>query len=430
MNKRILLIGGNYAPELTGIGKYNGEMIHWFAQHGLDAMVLTTYPYYPQWSIQPKYKSKSHWYSKEVKKHGINVETIFRCPHYVPANPTGLKRFLSDISIFVSIFFALLNIFFKKKYDYVLCVAPPFSLGILGIMYRLIRRSEAIYHIQDLQVDAARDLNMIKSKCVINTLFKIEKFILRHSNIVSTISPGMIIKVEEKCMKKIRHFPNWVDVNTFYPLHNKAELKAQFGFEISDKIILYSGAIGEKQGLDLIIHTAKKINNPNIKFVISGMGPFKESLINQSKSLGLTNVYFLPLQPAEHFNAFLNMADVHLVLQRANASDLVLPSKLTTILAVGGVSIVSAKKGTSLYDIISKSDIGYIVEPDSQLALEQGINIALRKNNHLSLNARKYACLNLSISFILSQFSEEVFQLRLEPANSTFKKLTYKFSQT
>ncbi|MBC7687055.1 MAG: colanic acid biosynthesis glycosyltransferase WcaI, partial [Aquabacterium sp.] len=195
MNKRILLIGGNYTPELTGIGKYNGEMIQWFAQHGLDVTVLTTYPYYPQWSIHPLYKKKSHWFSKEVKNHGSNVETIVRCPHYVPANPTGLKRLLSDITIFVSIFFALINIFFKKKYDYVLCVAPPFSIGILGIMYRLIKRSKTIYHIQDLQVDAARDLKMIKSKFVINTMFKIEKFILRQSDVISTISPGMINKI-------------------------------------------------------------------------------------------------------------------------------------------------------------------------------------------------------------------------------------------
>src|SRR5207237_9418173 len=100
-----------------------------------------------------------------------------------------------------------------------------------------------------------------------------------------------------------------------------------------------------------------------IKFVICGSGPYKEKLQMLKETLGLTKVIFYPLQPVNKFNQFLNVADVHLVLQKANASDLVMPSKLTTILSVVVLAIVSANRGTSLHEIISQYNMGILIEP-------------------------------------------------------------------
>jgi len=35
---RVLIYGLNYAPELTGIGKYSGEMTEWLAGQLLDVI--------------------------------------------------------------------------------------------------------------------------------------------------------------------------------------------------------------------------------------------------------------------------------------------------------------------------------------------------------------------------------------------------------
>jgi colanic acid biosynthesis glycosyl transferase WcaI len=105
------------------------------------------------------------------------------------------------------------------------------------------------------------------------------------------------------------------------------------------------------------------------------------------------------------FNSFLNMADVHLVLQKAKASDLVLPSKLSTILSVGGVAIVTAPKGSSLYDIMSSANMGILIEPDNQEALVTAIsNIVDSQHAEKVANARRYAELNLSTDKILNGF--------------------------
>ena len=425
MCKRILLIGGNYAPELTGIGKYNGEMMQWFAQQGYDCTVITTFPYYPHWKVNDEYSSKQYLYSSEQQQVGKHHIQVIRCPHFVPKQPSGANRLLSDLTIFISTFFAVFIQLFKKKHDYVLVVAPPFLTGLTGIMYQKIKGASLVYHVQDLQIDAARDLNMIKSPAVFKALFGIEKYILNQANMISTISRGMMKRLENKCSKTVTFFPNWVDLDQFYIVKNKEELKFDFGFNCRDKIILYSGAIGEKQGLEAILYAAQStLHIPNIKYIICGSGPYKQNLEVLKDKLQLTNVFFLPLKPTEKFNSFLNMADFHLILQKSNAGDLVLPSKLSAILATGGVSIVTANPGTSLYDIVVSAEIGYAIEPENQLQLNEVILKAIQADNATkSYNALTYANNSLSLNSILADFERRLLNYGVEKkVHSQFEK--------
>lgn len=401
--KRLLLIGGNYAPEPTGIGKFNGEMMNWLVNNGYDCTVITSYPYYPQWEVQKPYDRSKSWYRKEETNDGRLK--IYRCPQYVPAKPSGKTRIMLDFTFAISAFFKLMQLLPKKRYDLVISVVPAFHLGLLALLYKTLRRSKVLYHIQDLQIDAARDLNMIRSSRVINMMLGLERFILQKADYVSSISGGMMRKIAEKVNKEINFFPNWVDVERFYPLENRAQLKSMYGFHSEDKVVLYSGAIGEKQGLETILHAAAVLND--VQFVICGSGPYKEKL--KEKGNDLENVHFLPLQPLEHFNQFLNMADVHLIIQKASASDLVMPSKLTTVLAVGGVALITANPGSSLYELVKEHNIGVLVEAENPTALTEGIREAVSTNAAtLQQRARKYAIDHLSISRVMTRFEETI----------------------
>ncbi|MCB4809223.1 WcaI family glycosyltransferase [Tamlana sp. 62-3] len=408
--KRILLIGYNFSPEPTGIGKYSGEMIYWLANHGYDCMVLTTYPYYPYWKVQEPYYKKRCWYTKEVEEFGSGGRiTNYRCPMYVPEEPTGKKRMLLDLSFMFSAFLQLLKLLFVKKFDAVITVVPSFQFGLLGCFYQWIKGGKSVYHIQDMQIEAAQDLNMISSKRVLNILFAVERFIFKHTDIISTISEKMVSKVQAKAKKEVVLFPNWSDTKFFKPLTNQEELKIEFGFKANNKVVLYSGAIGEKQGLESIIYAAETLKNQqDIKFVICGTGPYKEKLQQLTQNLGLENVNFLPLQPFEKFNAFLNMADLHLVIQKAKASDLVMPSKLTTILSVGGLALITANSDSGLHVLTQKYRMGMLVEAENQEALNKGIAEALsgEHNEELKQNARDYAKRYLDINSVMKDFEQ------------------------
>jgi len=402
IKKRILVIGINSFPELTGIGKYSGEMVNWLAAHDYEVTMVTAFPYYPQWKIQEPYSG--WWYRKESPVAGL---TFYRCPLYVPARPTGLKRMIHEATFFLSAFFMVFRLLFTTRYATVIAIAPPFHLGFLALFYRWFKKTPVLYHLQDLQIDAARDLGVLKADWFFSVLFNLEKYILKKADQVTTISKGMQGKVLNKAGRSVSLFPNWADTDIFYPLKDRHAIKHKWGFLPEDKILMYSGSIGEKQGLEMLLDVAAKLDHHRqIKFVICGTGPFKDRLVSLAEGLGLKNVFFFPLQDRLVFNEFLNMGDIHLVLQKANAGDLVMPSKLTTILSIGGLVIVTADRETTLSEVITENQMGIVISPENAAELEAAIVHSV-ENEHsvLRTNARLYAERNLSKEVIFNDLA-------------------------
>ncbi|WP_259070319.1 WcaI family glycosyltransferase [Mucilaginibacter sp. X4EP1] len=413
-NKKVLLISQNFAPEPTGIGKYNGEMMNWLASNGYDCTVITTYPYYPQWEVQEPYKKKSFWFKKEIIEHPeSNTRSIIhRCPLYVPANPSGKKRIIQDFSFWTSMIWKILGfIITRQRFDLIITIAPPFHLGYLGLMLKKRNGGKVLYHIQDLQIDAAQELNMLSSKKLFDIVYKSERNMLAKANYVSSISAGMVNKIKEKLDREVFLFPNWIDTSYIFPIESRNELKTNWGYKVDDILFLYSGAIGEKQALDHVLLAAENhMANKSIQFIICGSGPYKERLMEMTEEKKLTNVKFLPVQDKALFNEFLNMADYHLVLQKSKASDLMMPSKLTTILGMGGVCIATALPGTSMYNLITQYDLGYITEPDNPQVLSKLIGLLKPNESFLEKrnNALNFASQHLDINHVMRAFLRNV----------------------
>ncbi len=371
--------------------------------------MLTTFPYYPHWQVQEPYRKNRFWYLRETENFasGGRVE-IIRCPIYVPGIPSGGKRILLDFSFLLSSFFPLIGLLFQKKIDAVMAVAPSFLVGLPALMYKAWKRCKFYYHIQDLQIDAARDLKIIRSEGLLKVLFGIEKFILQKADAVFTISPEMAAKIHSKANIKVDLLPNWSDTSKIFPLDDRIACKAQFGFQADQKVVLYSGAIGQKQGLESIIEAAAHFESDhNLLFVICGSGPYKTVLEQQVHDRKLKNLLFLPLQPLAHFNAFLNAADVHLVIQKESASDLMLPSKLTNILAVGGVAIVTANEGTGLRNLIKDYNLAYGVDAEDKQQLFEAIGLIVAGTPlvaEIKKGALSYTMRYLDQTVILSGF--------------------------
>jgi colanic acid biosynthesis glycosyl transferase WcaI len=88
----VLLYGINFAPELTGVGKYTGEMAEWLAARRAKVTVVTAPPYYPAWRVD----SPHTWHLYRKENHD-GVEVV-RCPLFVPRRASGLKRILHLLS--------------------------------------------------------------------------------------------------------------------------------------------------------------------------------------------------------------------------------------------------------------------------------------------------------------------------------------------
>lgn len=401
-NKELIVYGINFAPELTGIGKYTSDMVDWLVENNIKCTVVTSFPYYPYWQIQKPYKGL--FYKKEVSNNGLL--TIYRCPMYVPKKASGFKRILHEASFLISSFFIFIYLLFKPKISNVFCVAPPFHLGLVAIFYKFFKGATITYHVQDLQIEAAKNLKMIKGKFLLAIFSKMELYIFKNVDEISSISKNMISKLVTQSNKEVIFFPNWVDNKAFYPLENPKLSRKNWGFTENDKIVLYSGSIGEKQGLNQLVELAQFYqSNEKIKFIVASSGSYSIKLQNEVNELKIKNIYFLPLQSKEVYNEFLNIADVHLILQKKNAADLVMPSKLTTLMAIGGLTIIGSEKGTELYELISNNKLGILVEPENLSELKIEIEKSLYQNyDDLKINARNFSTNTLDKEIILNRF--------------------------
>ena len=410
MKSSFLLITTNYHPEPTATGKYNGELIEWLLKKGHDCTVVTMYPHYPYWKVMEPYKNRGFKKQTIRLTPGGGLLTVYRCPAYIPPVPTGKKRLIQEFTFLVSSFLVIACLLFRRKITYSIAVAPPFHTVFWAQLYKFFKHNKVIYHIQDLQIDTAQELGMVNNETFFSLLYQLEKKQLKKADFVSSISDGMIRKIKSRAKRDVILFPNWVDTAQFFPLKDRGQLKKKWGYADDQFICLYSGGLGEKQGLDIIIHAAGLLrDNRRFKFIICGIGQYKSHLENLAASLSLTNVDFLPLQDKNVFNEFLNMADVHLVVQKSKASDLALPSKLATILSVGGVSLVTALEGTSMFNLITDHNVGFACQPEDPAAFANALlqieteNLAEKREN-----ACRYASNFINMENVVSNFLNDI----------------------
>jgi colanic acid biosynthesis glycosyl transferase WcaI len=369
---RILIYGINFAPELTGIGKYSGEMAAFLAEKGHEVRMITTPPYYPQWQILPGYKGTA--YTQEVWQ-GV---TVYRCPLWVPTRSarrpqiSGLQRIFHLVSFAISSMpVALKQIGWHP--DRVIVLAPSIFNAPLAALVARLAGGKSWLHIQDFELDAALRLKMLPG---LGVFFRMaawaEATLYRTFDCVSTISNRMLVHLAQKGLPPNRMvlFPNWVDTRQIFPINGYNILRHELKLNGRHQIILYSGNMGQKQGLEVLVEAARRLVNENeLLFLLCGEGAAKPQLEILTKDL--PNIRFLPIQPLERLNELLNLADIHILPQSAAAADLVMPSKLTGMLASGRPVIVTAHPGTELANVMD--GLGRVVPPDSPDKLADAI---------------------------------------------------------
>ncbi len=367
---RILVHGINFAPELTGVGKYTGEFASWLAEQGEQVRVVTAPPYYPAWRIADGYRAFAY---RRERMAGVDV---WRTPLWVPARPRGLTRALHLLSFALSSLpVMLLQVFWRPHV--VIVLEPTFASVAQAWLVARLSGGRAWLHVQDFELDAAVNLGMLPAPAR-RVLAGIESWLMRRFDRVSTITASMLARLGEKGVDedRIRYFPNWIDTATMRADDGAVRaFRSTLGVAPWSKLVLYAGNFGEKQGLDDVLHAAAlaRTRLPDTVFILCGEGVAKARLMATAERQGLENVRFLPLQPADKLPLLLRCADVHLVTQARAAADLVMPSKLLAIYTVGGAAIVTADPGTELYRLVHDQGTGLAVEPESPDALLQAV---------------------------------------------------------
>ena len=354
---KIVLLSMNFAPELTGIGKYSGEMAHALVDRGHEVVVVCAVPFYPSWSLDNDYANA---YCREQPRPGL---TVLRCPIWLPRQLSGLKRALHLLSFAVTSAPVMLALVAWRP-RVVMAVIPGLASAPMAWLAARLAGARCWLHVQDLELEAAFGLGMVKSQRILSLLRAAELRVLRGFDIISTISRRMLMRLAMKGvdMHATELLPNWVDLGKIRTDESTAELRRSLGIDAGQLVCLFSGTLNRKQGLGVLIDTARRLaaDRPEVMLVICGNGEMRPALERQAA--GLANVRFLDLQPAALFGRLLAMADIHLLPQLRGAADLVMPSKLAAMLASGRPVIAAADPGTELSAVLR--GLGIVTEPE------------------------------------------------------------------
>jgi colanic acid biosynthesis glycosyl transferase WcaI len=405
---KILVCSANFAPEPTGIGKYSGEMSAWLAARGHDVRAVAAPPYYPMWRVASEYR----W--PRYRREQWNGVDVWRAPLWVPRQPRGLTRVLHLLSFAIASFPVMLRQVVWAP-DLVITVAPALVCAPAGLLTARLCGAQAWLHIQDFEVDVAFRMGLLKGKLLQRLILRMERSLLRRFDAVSTISGRMVERLLQKGVPqpRIRYFPNWVDITHIRPTPNSENYRARFGIPLEAVVVMFSGTLADKQGLMVIPAVARLLAaRSDIVFVVCGDGTMKPKL--QAAGVGLPNMRVIPLQPFERLGHLLCMADIHLLPQMLGAADLVLPSKLSGMLASGRPVIATCLAGTELDAVVSQC--GLVVPPQDEAALAAAVcRLADDSATRLDLGrrARLYAEANFERDAIL----ERVFR-QIKPAEA------------
>lgn len=413
---RVLVLGINYWPEETGIGPCTTALCEYLAARGHQVTVATALPYYPEWRVPAQYRWRLG--DREIR----NGVEILRSWLYVPRRVTPKRRILHEASFIGSVTLKAFAAGRRERPDVILAVSPPLGLTLSAIMLARKWQIPFALQVEDLQPDAALDLGMIKRGRAAKILLKIERAAYRHAGLISTLTSGMRSRILSKGVpaNKVVTIPHGVDSSLFkLPLTGAGEaVRKRFGLA-GKFLVLHSGNMGVKQGLEVILGAAERSRRyADIVYLLVGDGAARSALQDRAARIGLNNVRFLPVQPREIFHELLAATNVALITQRGSVADIVFPSKTQTLLASGRPVIASVNAASEVAKAIREANAGLVVPPEQPEALLEAV-LKLKGDSVLRMamarKGREYAQKHWSQETVLVLMERKLCELAGAP---------------
>ncbi|MFF5704858.1 glycosyltransferase [Streptomyces sp. NPDC012794] len=354
------MVSTNYAPEHAGIGPYATQIAEHWASTGHDTHVLAGMPHYPAWSVEPEYKGALR---RTERRAGV---TVHRRAHTVPPRQTALRRALFEGSILLHGAVAPPRM---PKPDAVMAQMPSLAGGVTAARLAARWKVPFVPVVQDLMGAAAAQSGISGGDKAAAIAGRAEAYALTRATLVGVIHETFVDRVVAMGVDpgRIRLAPNWSHVPR--PTRPRGETRHHLGWAPGQTVVLHSGNMGLKQGLEVLVGAARL--DPDVRFVLMGDGSQRAALA--SLAAGVPNLEIIPPAADGEFPDVLAAADVLAVTQHAGVLDMSVPSKLTSYFQAGRpvVASVAAQGGTA--QEVERSGAGVLVPPEDPEALLKAV---------------------------------------------------------
>ncbi len=342
---------------------------------------------------------------KQTDDLGVNIIRSYTLP---TMNRSFVWRVFSFLSFMISSFF---NGLFVRDVDLVWGTTPPIFQAPTAWLLARLKGVPFLLEVRDLWPAFAVAVGVLKNKTLIRMSEWLERFLYRHADHVMVNSPGFIDHVKARGAKQVALIPNGTDPDMFQPKAKGRSFRKQH--DLQDKfVILYAGAHGLSNDLDVLLDAAERLKNEKeIQFVLLGSGKEKSRLLKLAAEKGLDNVLFLPPMPKVEMSEALAGADACVaILKPIEMYKTTYPNKVFDYMAAGR-PIILAIDGV-IRQVVEEAQAGLFVPPGDPESLAQAAR-------EMASNPEKYRKMGMNgRQMIESKFSRktlaEEFTMLLE----------------
>ena len=356
LRPRVLVLGLNYAPELTGIAPYTAGMAAGLTQD-FDVEVVTAHPHYPEWKVASGYGG---WRSSE-DKDGVRVH---RVKHYLPRKPTGLGRIASEAT-----FTARALAPGVTRPDVIITVSPALAPVASALTLGRLWNVPVGVVVQDLYSKAFAELGLLGGR-LDGRVHRFERSLLHRADGVVAIHERMadvIARDFDVPRSDITVIPNWTHVSQ--PSGDRTARRRELGWDDGRFTVVHAGNMGAKQGLEHLIPAGRLLDaaQADTRLVLIGNGGQRGQL--EEAARGIASIEFMDALPTESFMDTLAAADALLLHEKPGMKEMCVPSKLTTYFAAQRPVVAVTEPESAAAHELRCSGAGVLVPPGEPATL-------------------------------------------------------------
>lgn len=391
--KHILVVSQYFYPEAFRINDMCAEWV----RRGYKITVLTGIPNYPYGKFFDGYSLTKKRREKYMGMDIIRIPLIAR-------GHSSIGMALNYFSFVISGFFW--KTFTRLKADMVFIFeVSPMTQALNGVWFAKRRKIPCWIYVQDLWPENIEIVTGIRSPIVIKPVERMVKSIYRRCDRIFATSPSFVEMIRQRIpeeREKVSYWPQYAE-EFYHPVKNaKSELIPNDGrFKV-----IFTGNVGQAQGLEILPESAKLLAGEKIRFVIVGDGRSKEALKKRIDELGVGEMFTLiERQDAEKIPELLCCCDAAFVSFMNNPLFAnTIPAKLQSYMACGMPILACATGETER--IVREADCGVCCPIGNAEALADTVR-ALAKDTRLKeygANAEKYFKAHFDKKMLLDRF--------------------------
>ncbi len=373
---KILIVSQYFYPESFRVNLTATELV----RRGHEVTVLTGYPQYPKGEIYEGY-GFSIPYEKEW--NGVHIERV-------KMRPRGHDAMHMLLNCYTYVREA--NKWIRRcneKFDaiYIFEVSPV-TVGLPAVKYKKKFGTPIFFNILDLWPENVEAVLGVRNKLILGTIRRLVKYLYEKSDVLLCPSHSFVENTVARGISrdKVVFWPQ------FCATPQLAEMTCPACYSQDCFNVVFTGNIGDAQGLDLLVETADKLRDTNVRWFLVGDGRARESLEQAVMTRGLSEfVTFVGRVSEEEANRYIHFADcAYLSFQKNKVLEMTLPAKLQSYMACGTPILVAAEGESPR--VVAEAQCGFVCQQDAEQLAHLIRNVVLPSDKLVEMghNAKLY----------------------------------------